>query len=321
MDFPDEAFDKTPEFKLVTHLFQLGSIMLEKFHRIRVIAVSYILCGVLTGLLPWCTSLDLLIGVMLVNGISMGMVDTASTVWCLDLWCTKPDPYVHALHFSFSVGTFIAPLIAEPFLIPTEIINIVRRGFNETMYNYSTLTSATVELLMEQYEGKYYEEIAYGIIGVFMTVIGTGTLIVSLVNPSDPKRVANEHHSNYTLKSWRTLLLIAAIVLLVLLHFLIYGGVEIAYGQLIATYAVIIPKSQRLSKSAASFLTSAFWGGFMMGRGASVFISHFVENFTLIIVDHAIIVTSCFSLMFLSAKSIMVLWIATTTFGLGTLNL
>lgn len=57
-------------------LLKLGGVVLERFHRMRVLAISYFLSGVFTGLLPWCTSLGLLIGVMLANGICMGIVDT-----------------------------------------------------------------------------------------------------------------------------------------------------------------------------------------------------------------------------------------------------
>lgn len=57
-------------------LIKLGGLLLERFHRVRVLAVSYFCSGVFTGLLPWCASLELLIGVMLLNGINMGMVDT-----------------------------------------------------------------------------------------------------------------------------------------------------------------------------------------------------------------------------------------------------
>ncbi|XP_022648326.1 sodium-dependent glucose transporter 1A-like isoform X3 [Varroa jacobsoni] len=288
----------------------IGGLLLERFHRVRVLAVSYFCSGVFTGLLPWCASLELLIGVMLLNGINMGMVDTASTVWCLDLWRVKPGPFVHALHFSFSVGTFIAPLIAEPFLIPTQITNTRAANFNETK------SRNLKELLMQEYEANYYEEISYGVIGLFMAAIGIVTFAVSLVNSADPKRVPEQHHSNPKLQPWPTRLLVAAIILLVLLHFLIYGGIEIAYGQLIATYAVVLQEGQRLSKSAASFLTSGFWGAFMLGRGASIFLSHFVKNFTLIIVDHVIIVAACFSLMLFAAQSLLVLWLGTIMFGL-----
>lgn len=248
---------------------------------------------------------------------SLSLFSPGSTVWCLDLWLTNPGPYVHALHFFFGIGTFIAPLIAERFLIPSEITDdYYRNRSNYSAADNATLAPAAFEFEMIRYDG-YYEEISYGIIGLFMTSIGIATILVSAVNPTDSKRLAEDHHSNAQPQTLSRRVLVAVIVLLVLLHFLIYGGIEIAYGQLVATYAVVLPEAERFTKSAASFLTSAFWGAFMAGRGASIFINHFVDNFTLIIVDHVIIVLSCASLLFYAEKSVLVLWIATFTFGFG----
>lgn len=38
---------------------------------------------------------------------------------CLDLWGRNSGPFMQALHFSFGLGAFIAPLLAAPFLEPT----------------------------------------------------------------------------------------------------------------------------------------------------------------------------------------------------------
>ena len=41
---------------------------------------------------------------------------SGGNVLCLNIWGMNSGPYMQALHFSFGVGAFVAPLIAEPFL-------------------------------------------------------------------------------------------------------------------------------------------------------------------------------------------------------------
>ena len=43
-------------------------------------------------------------------------------VMCLELWGRQSAPYMQALHFSFGLGAFIAPLIAAPFLSPLPVV-------------------------------------------------------------------------------------------------------------------------------------------------------------------------------------------------------
>ncbi len=40
---------------------------------------------------------------------------------CLNIWGMNSGPYMQALHFSFGVGAFVAPLIAEPFLAHVDL--------------------------------------------------------------------------------------------------------------------------------------------------------------------------------------------------------
>ena len=45
-----------------------------------------------------------------------GGSDTAITAWIIELWDEKSGPFMNALHFAFGTGSFLAPLIARPFL-------------------------------------------------------------------------------------------------------------------------------------------------------------------------------------------------------------
>ncbi|XP_021924105.1 uncharacterized protein LOC110831913 isoform X2 [Zootermopsis nevadensis] len=56
---------------------------------------------------------------MVFLGMTMGFLDTGGNVLCLDLWGRNSGPFMQALHFSFGLGAFVAPLLAAPFLQPS----------------------------------------------------------------------------------------------------------------------------------------------------------------------------------------------------------
>ena len=58
---------------------------------------------------------------------------------CLELWGRKSAPYMQALHFSFGLGAFIAPLIAAPFLSP---LPVVMATITTSLVNFTTTSTA-----------------------------------------------------------------------------------------------------------------------------------------------------------------------------------
>ena len=69
-------------------------------------------------MIPFSPSLPLFFGLCGINGFVIGSLDTGGNVLCLDTWQGVEDsgPYMHSIHFSFGLGAFLAPLIAEKFL-------------------------------------------------------------------------------------------------------------------------------------------------------------------------------------------------------------
>jgi fucose permease len=49
---------------------------------------------------------------------------SGGNVLCLDLWGRNSGPFMQALHFSFGLGAFVAPLLAAPFLEPATITTL-----------------------------------------------------------------------------------------------------------------------------------------------------------------------------------------------------
>lgn len=83
--------------------------------------------GVTLVIMPHCSSLTQLFILAGINGFSIGSFDTAINVWILEIWAEDSGPFMQALHFTYGIGSFVAPLICEPFL-STESIHTGSHG-------------------------------------------------------------------------------------------------------------------------------------------------------------------------------------------------
>ena len=53
----------------------------------------------------------------ILQGLGSGFLDTGGNSVVLSIWAGRDSgPYMHALHFTFGLGAFTAPLLARPFL-------------------------------------------------------------------------------------------------------------------------------------------------------------------------------------------------------------
>lgn len=67
-------------------------------------------------LIPYATSIALYNASHLVAGVATSGIDVAANAWLLEIWGTQAGPYMQGMHAFFSLGAFIAPIIAKPFL-------------------------------------------------------------------------------------------------------------------------------------------------------------------------------------------------------------
>lgn len=233
---------------------------------------------------------------------------TGGNVWCLDIWGEDSSPYFQALHFLFGLGAFGAPLIAEPFLAQQE-------GSEYSLSNISTHVDNHNETNL--YNSSYFESLppityAYGIIGIFalfVTLLFTVLFCVSVKEESINK---SELPGNN--KGPNTCISII-VVLLSSLLLSVYAGIEIGYGQMIATFAV--KSDLHLSKATASLITSVYWGTFTFSRGISIILAAKLSPISLIITDFVLMVLASAILLFLGNVYVEFLWIGTAVLGLA----
>ncbi|KAG8236350.1 hypothetical protein J437_LFUL016772 [Ladona fulva] len=99
----------------------IGGLLFDRFNRLFLLFISLLLTSLFVTVTPWCKILWLLRATMVTLGILMGFLDTGCNVLCLDLWGRNSGPFMQALHFSFGLGIFIAPMLPAPFI---EVVQI-----------------------------------------------------------------------------------------------------------------------------------------------------------------------------------------------------
>ncbi|XP_026277854.2 uncharacterized protein LOC113206134 isoform X2 [Frankliniella occidentalis] len=95
-----------------------GARMLDRFNRLFLVFLALLVTALLVTIIPWCGIPWLLRTDMFLLGVSLGFLTTGGNVLCLDLWSRNSGPFMQALHFSFSLGIFLAPFLSQPLMAP-----------------------------------------------------------------------------------------------------------------------------------------------------------------------------------------------------------
>ncbi|KAK3930002.1 Sodium-dependent glucose transporter 1 [Frankliniella fusca] len=95
-----------------------GARMLDRFNRLFLVFLALLVTALLVTIIPWCGIAWLLRTDMFLLGVSLGFLTTGGNVLCLDLWSRNSGPFMQALHFSFSLGIFLAPFLSQPLMAP-----------------------------------------------------------------------------------------------------------------------------------------------------------------------------------------------------------
>ncbi|KYO24729.1 sodium-dependent glucose transporter 1 [Alligator mississippiensis] len=118
--------------------------------------------GTAAGLyaIPWCKKALMLTGLMSVIGVSMGVLDTGGNVLALNTWGADAGPHMQALHFSFALGAFVAPLLAK-MALGSSISQLHNEGA-EVSYGSYIFTYAKVYADMKESEAAGLNSIFWG---------------------------------------------------------------------------------------------------------------------------------------------------------------
>ncbi|NXN94194.1 MFS4B protein, partial [Rhinopomastus cyanomelas] len=284
----------------------IGGVLFDLMDAHLLLALS--MFGTTLGLyaIPWCTKLLLLTALMSVIGASMGILDTGGNVLVLNTWRAEAGPHMQALHFSFAVGAFLAPLIAKMALGGSQLKDLPVDEKTNHSFLRSVLTpsaaSATTALKHHPSEEFLWSYVFIGSYFVFVCIF-----FFVLYSGSSSSR----DKSKSSLQKGSFAKYHCALIALLFVFFLCYVGAEVTYGSYIFTYAKVFAE---MKDSEAAALNSVFWGTFAVCRGLAIFCAAFLYPGTMITLSLVGSAASSLCLAFFPGYPAL-LWGGTAVYG------
>ncbi|KAL6043774.1 hypothetical protein STEG23_018541 [Scotinomys teguina] len=290
-------FDGHSGYRLVNPILSsalLGTLRLGK--RKQVVKSKSEVCSPVAGLLdlerhsaqqPW----------------NSGVLHCGGNILILDLWGDKGAPHMQALHFSFALGAFVAPLLAKlVWATSASTQNNTESGFDPLILNRSSEAASDSLFAAPEDVNLLW---AYASIGTYILVVS-----VFLFGLFCKKR-SKQEKSMASAQEARRAKYHRALLCLLFLFFFFYVGAEVTYGSYIFSFATT---HVGMEESEAAGLNSIFWGTFAACRGLAIFFATLLQPGTMIVLCNIGSLTSSLFLV-LFDKSPLCLWIATSVYG------
>ncbi|KAK3103868.1 hypothetical protein FSP39_022518 [Pinctada imbricata] len=188
----------------------VGGFLFDYFDKQLMLTMTLFIAALATAIIPWSLTLTVLCVMFVLQGTSMGVLDTGGNVFCVRIWGKKSPPYMQAMHFAFGIGAFVAPLMSQPFLSDMPILSrstSIPPNFNsplDALHSNSSLFSRHVRDLDGITDtippvGAFINDtdkynVTYN--GTEVTIESTTMLVITTVGPSMTKKVKKPTHSD-----------------------------------------------------------------------------------------------------------------------------
>jgi len=326
LDLRDLVDAKISEISFIFMLGSIGSligcflmgVILDRLSRYRylILASTLIVMGVANGSLPYCPSLLAMYATAFIRGLGSGSLDTGGNVLVLDIWKGRDSgPYMHAAHFCFGVGAFLAPVISKPFLVN------VAEFEHHTVENETELENTTVESLEVQNmleSSTWTIKALYPMAGSYALIISLGFLFYFIKDISKKDREETEKDEtkkNKTEKEDLSRRLKLVTVGLVAVFFFLYVGMEVAFGTFISVFTV--ESELKFTRPQGSDVTAVFWGTFAATRGLAIFIAIIAKPGVIMWGSFITCIAGSLLLSSMAQTSIMIIYTGTAMMGVG----
>ncbi|KAM5326229.1 sodium-dependent glucose transporter 1 [Glossophaga mutica] len=281
----------------------IGGILFDATNHFLLLGLSLLATTVGLCLVPFCKTAVLLVVMMAIFGVSVGILDTGGNVLLLALWGDAGAPHMQALHFSFALGAFVAPLLAKLALsTPVAAGNHTEAGVPRSSLNQSSEADSESLFGVPDNLSLLW---AYVIIGTYIFVVCIFLFALFLKESSQQEKAKPSAQRSRRAKYHNALLC------LLFVFFFFYVGAEVTYGSYLFSFAVT---HAGMAESEAAGLNSIFWGSFAACRGLAIFFATCLRPGTMIVLSNiGSLVSSLFLVLF--NKNVACLWIATSVYG------
>ncbi|OQR72093.1 sodium-dependent glucose transporter 1-like [Tropilaelaps mercedesae] len=275
-----------------------SSVLYRYIHGKICMVYTLVLGGVVNALIP---SLGTLAGAhmcLFFAGMSAGILEVGGNVWLEQLWLESVAPVFQMYHLSFAFGSFVAPVITEPYLSTkkeTPAVSGTEGDISDT-----------------------WIAIPYAIFGTFYSLVGFFMLFLFCIDPSDlhgnqPAPTGETTNIEKTKQraqfEWR-------IAVHLVLYIFVQVSVEHTIGQMLNVY-VLSHVTLGFDKWSASYLFATFWTLYTAGRVVAMVLSFKVRSFTLILFMHSLCIIGTILIVTLGTTVGSSLWVSIGIMGFG----
>ncbi|KAK3587981.1 hypothetical protein CHS0354_014498 [Potamilus streckersoni] len=282
----------------------VGGILYDRYNKVLFLFCALLGGSIVSGSIPWCSSLYLMMAVRFLAGCFLGAFDTGGNTQVVSTWGPEGRHYMQALNFTYAAGAIIAPFITEPFLapkitIPSEDVNITAdanttvnlKGLNETLdFDQEKSYSVNISQHLIEIWADTRVHYSYMIIMILGIAFSVPFLLIYLKYRSDSKssKTSNKDKGNRRSVSL-SMTVKVIIVIMLMLMFHLYNAVEETFSSYLMTFCVMY---LGWSKSQGSILTSVYWAAFSVGRFLGIFIVYLLQPVTLLFLFYTAVVIS-----------------------------
>lgn len=266
--------------------------------------------------------------------------EPGGNVMVIQIWKENSPAPLHAMHFGTGFGSFIAPLMAGPFLSkhPNEG-NLTRTtSLTESLNQVENLTSMTfpndsIPDLKLSHTRIY---IPYGIMAAFGILCATAFFVFHLPAIGQPVQRKSQRKEKtetaFPEKDKKSAKMKICgflgscsngqsafglqMAVLIFFFYACVAGLTMSYPTYLLP--VVVGSRLHLTKHQGTFLNSAFWGCFAAGRLFSALVAKWIRPRIMFVIElTATLVTSCL-LTFHATSGIPFLWVYTCSFAFSS---
>lgn len=295
----------------------VAGLLSEKINLDMFLGVSLLLGSANNVFIPLTHSIYLMSTFFFMQGLTKGLVDVICLVICLRLFPNKRNWQMQFVTVAASLTSFIVPFIVVQFQSrPLGRIPITPNPpALEAVPSQSNSSSTPSEIqIMSPSHIEYAFFITAAImvppiIAFFYFFIRSGCQASVNGYETDEMNQPIVDQNKYPWeKKWKM------IVLLFLFHIPIFG-ILLAYSNLLTSYG--IASSLNFTKAELGFMTSLFWGSFLVGRILTTSFSKIIDIGILLSMNFVGLLTFAGLLVVqYNMKNDTLLWVATSGFGL-----
>ncbi|KAI1296805.1 Major facilitator superfamily domain-containing protein 4B [Halotydeus destructor] len=263
----------------------VGSVIIglifEKVNILLTMAIALLATAILSFTASLMTNITWLIFLNFMSYVSLGAIETGGIMFTIHMWGKICTPFLNGLYSLFGLGSFLAPLVTVPFLLPIqddgqitpdakkeEERRILSR-YDPVGWIWLIATRRLENLLQHGLQAKdvkiYYVYAMMSTLSVMSAIVFVHFFVHHAETTGHPSREELSLTPGQPMSSRRLLAAITVTNLAVMS----YAGLDIVFGEMSASYAV---KGEfQLSTSMGARIGATYWLTFTLGRILAVF--------------------------------------------------